>query len=41
MRSADAENSVTMLELVKPEHRINSEQLFEQINKLLAIENRV
>ena len=30
-----------MLELVKPEHRINSEQLVEHLNKLLRIENRV
>jgi len=30
-----------MLELVKPEHRINSEQLFEHIDKLLKIEDKV
>jgi len=40
-KAADSKNSVTLLDMVKSEHRLNSSEVIEHFKKLLIVENRI
>ena len=40
-KAADSKNSVTLLDMVKPEHRLNASEVIEHFKKLLIVENRI
>jgi len=40
-KAADSKNSVTLVDMVKPEHRLKSKEVIDYFKKLLIVENRI